>query len=123
MDVKKNLTHLQKDRFAYIREFFNRIEEIRCIQSGCSAFAVYGCAMINNRSDMPCQQQNISKSGIPFYVVEGSVVHLRLSCHTYRMSCLADTTIRTLFRLYLWTAQLLPDILVNTIEYWIYCIL
>lgn len=30
-DVKKNLTHLQKDRFAYIREFFDRIEEIRYI--------------------------------------------------------------------------------------------
>ena len=31
-DVKKNLKHLQKDRFAYIREFFDRIEEIRFIQ-------------------------------------------------------------------------------------------
>ena len=31
-DVKKNLKHLQKDRFAYIREFFERIEEIRIIQ-------------------------------------------------------------------------------------------
>jgi hypothetical protein len=31
-DVKKNLTHLQKDRFAYVREFFGRIEEIRHIQ-------------------------------------------------------------------------------------------
>jgi hypothetical protein len=31
-DVKKNLTHLQKDRFAYVREFFDRIEEIRYIQ-------------------------------------------------------------------------------------------
>jgi hypothetical protein len=30
--VKKNLTHLQKDRFAYVREFFDRIEEIRYIQ-------------------------------------------------------------------------------------------
>jgi hypothetical protein len=27
-DTKKNLKHLQKDRFAYIREFFDRIEEI-----------------------------------------------------------------------------------------------
>jgi hypothetical protein len=32
------------------------------------------------------------------------------------MSFLADTTIRTLFRLYLWAAQLLPDILVKTNE-------
>ena len=31
-DVKKNLKHLQKDRFAYIREFFDRIEEIKFIQ-------------------------------------------------------------------------------------------
>ena len=31
-DVKKNLKYLQKDRFAYIREFFDRIEEIRFIQ-------------------------------------------------------------------------------------------
>jgi hypothetical protein len=31
-DVKKNLTHLQKDRFAYVSEFFDRIEEIRYIQ-------------------------------------------------------------------------------------------
>ena len=31
-DVKKILKHLQKDRFAYIREFFDRIEEIRFIQ-------------------------------------------------------------------------------------------
>src|SRR5918999_809317 len=31
-DVKRNLKYLQKDRFAYVREFFNRIEEIRHIQ-------------------------------------------------------------------------------------------
>jgi hypothetical protein len=31
-DVKKNLTHLQKDRFAYVREFFDRIDEVRYIQ-------------------------------------------------------------------------------------------
>jgi hypothetical protein len=31
-DVMKNLAHLQKDRFAYVREFFDRIEEIRYIQ-------------------------------------------------------------------------------------------
>jgi hypothetical protein len=31
-NVKKNLTHLQKDRFAYLRAFFDRIEEIRFIQ-------------------------------------------------------------------------------------------
>jgi hypothetical protein len=31
-DVKKNLKHLQKDRFAYMREFFDRIQEIRFIQ-------------------------------------------------------------------------------------------
>ena len=31
-DVKKNLKHLQKDRFAFMREFFDRIEEIRFIQ-------------------------------------------------------------------------------------------
>jgi hypothetical protein len=30
------------------------------------------------------------------------------------MSFSADTTIRTLSKLYLWAAQLLPDILVNT---------
>ncbi|MFZ0696882.1 MAG: hypothetical protein WAM88_07060, partial [Nitrososphaeraceae archaeon] len=27
-DVKKILKHLQKDRFAYIREFFDRIEKL-----------------------------------------------------------------------------------------------
>lgn len=31
-DVKYNLEHLQKDRFAYVREFFDRVEEIRFIQ-------------------------------------------------------------------------------------------
>ena len=31
-DVKKNLKHLQKDRFAYLREFFDRMEEIRYMQ-------------------------------------------------------------------------------------------
>ena len=31
-DLKKNLTHLQKDRFAFDREFFDRIEEIGYIQ-------------------------------------------------------------------------------------------
>ena len=31
-DVKKNLKHLQRDRFAYIHEVFDRIEEIRFIQ-------------------------------------------------------------------------------------------
>ncbi len=31
-DVKNDLTRLQKDRFAYVREFFDRIEEIRYIQ-------------------------------------------------------------------------------------------
>ena len=31
-DVKKNLKYLQNNRFAYIREFFDRIEEIRYIQ-------------------------------------------------------------------------------------------
>jgi hypothetical protein len=31
-DVKKDLTRLQKDRYAYVREFFDRIEEIRYIQ-------------------------------------------------------------------------------------------
>jgi hypothetical protein len=31
-DVKKNLRYLQKDRFAYVRELFDRIEEIRYIQ-------------------------------------------------------------------------------------------
>ena len=31
-DVKKNLKYLQKDRFVYISEFFDRIEEIRFIQ-------------------------------------------------------------------------------------------
>lgn len=28
-DVKKNLKYLQNDRFAYVREFFDRIEEMR----------------------------------------------------------------------------------------------
>ena len=31
-DVKKDLTRLQKDRYAYVREFFDRMEEIRYIQ-------------------------------------------------------------------------------------------
>ena len=31
-DVKKNLKHLQKDRFAYLRELFDRMEEIRYMQ-------------------------------------------------------------------------------------------
>lgn len=31
-DTKKNLKHLQKDRFTYLRAFFDRIEEIRFIQ-------------------------------------------------------------------------------------------
>ena len=31
-DVKKDLTRLQKDWYAYVREFFDRIEEIRYIQ-------------------------------------------------------------------------------------------
>ena len=31
-DVKKNLKYLQKDRFVYISEFFDRREEIRFIQ-------------------------------------------------------------------------------------------
>ena len=31
-DVKNDLTRLQKDRYAYVREFFDRIEEIRFIQ-------------------------------------------------------------------------------------------
>jgi hypothetical protein len=31
-DVKKNLSYLQKDRFAFVRELFDRIEEIRYIQ-------------------------------------------------------------------------------------------
>jgi hypothetical protein len=31
-DVKKNLAHQQKDRFAFVREFFDRIEEIRYIK-------------------------------------------------------------------------------------------
>jgi hypothetical protein len=31
-DVKKSLRYLQKDRFAYVRELFDRIEETRYIQ-------------------------------------------------------------------------------------------
>ena len=31
-NVKKNLEHLQKDRFAYIQQYFDSIEEIRFIQ-------------------------------------------------------------------------------------------
>jgi hypothetical protein len=32
LDVKKNLRYLQKDRYAYLRELFDRIEEIGYIQ-------------------------------------------------------------------------------------------
>src|ERR671914_1124748 len=31
-DVMKNLRHLQKDRYAYLREFFDRVDEVRYIQ-------------------------------------------------------------------------------------------
>jgi hypothetical protein len=31
-DVRKNLEYLQKDRFAYVREFFDRVDEVRYIQ-------------------------------------------------------------------------------------------
>jgi hypothetical protein len=31
-DVKKNLSYLQKDQFVFVREFFDRIEEVRYIQ-------------------------------------------------------------------------------------------
>ena len=31
-EVKKNLAYLQKDRFAFVREFFDRIDEVRYIQ-------------------------------------------------------------------------------------------
>jgi hypothetical protein len=61
-------------------------------------------------------QQNISNSGSLFYVVVGSFAHLRPLYHIYRMSFLADTTITTLPRIYLWAAQLLHDILVKTNE-------
>ena len=50
-DVKKNLTHLQKDRFAYIREFFDRIEEIRFIQK-----RLWG--MIQDNPDKPFLQKS-----------------------------------------------------------------
>jgi hypothetical protein len=33
-DVKKNLSYLQKDQFVFVREFFDRIEEVRYIQKG-----------------------------------------------------------------------------------------
>ena len=50
-DVKKNLKHLQKDRFAYIREFFDRIEEIRFIQK-----RLWG--MIQDNPDKPFLQKS-----------------------------------------------------------------
>jgi hypothetical protein len=31
-NVRRNLEYLQKDRFAYVREFFDRVEELRYIQ-------------------------------------------------------------------------------------------
>ena len=31
-DVEKDLKHIQKDRFAYIQIYFDRIEEVKCIQ-------------------------------------------------------------------------------------------
>ncbi|MFZ0695646.1 MAG: hypothetical protein WAM88_00750 [Nitrososphaeraceae archaeon] len=50
-DVKKNLKHLQKDRFAYIREFFDRIEEIRFIQKRL-------WRMIEDKPDKPILQKS-----------------------------------------------------------------
>ena len=50
-DVKKNLKHLQKDRFAYIRELFDRIEEIRFIQKRL-------WKMIQDNSDKPFLQKS-----------------------------------------------------------------
>ena len=44
-------------------------------------------------------------------------MHLRPLYHTYHMSFLSDATVRVLLRLYLWAAQLLPDILIKTNEY------
>ena len=49
--MKKNLKHLQKDRFAYIREFFDRIEEIRFIQK-----RLWG--MIQDNPDKPFLQKS-----------------------------------------------------------------
>jgi hypothetical protein len=51
-DVKKNLKHLQKDRFAYIREFFDRIEEIRFIQKR-------SWKMIQDNPDKPFLQKKL----------------------------------------------------------------
>jgi hypothetical protein len=50
-DVKKNLKHLKKDRFACIREFFDRIEEIRFIQK-----RLWG--MIQDNPDKPFLQKS-----------------------------------------------------------------
>ena len=50
-DVKKNLKHLQQDRFAYIRELFDRIEEIRFIQKRL-------WKMIRDNSDKPILQKS-----------------------------------------------------------------
>jgi hypothetical protein len=50
-DTKKNLKHLQKDRFAYIREFFDRIEEIRFIQKRL-------WRMIEDNTDKPFLQKS-----------------------------------------------------------------
>jgi hypothetical protein len=71
--------------------------------------------MLYNRSDTRRLQQNISKSGILFYVVVGSYVRLRPLYHTYHMSFLSDATITALPRLYLWAAQLLHE--TNEIEF------
>jgi hypothetical protein len=58
--------------------------------------------MLYNKSDIRRLQQNISKSGIPFYVVVVCFVHLRPLYHIYR----TDSTIKTY--------QLLHNILVKT---------
>jgi hypothetical protein len=46
------LKYLQKDRFAYIRKFFDRIEEIRFIQKR-------SCKMIQDNPDKPFLQKKL----------------------------------------------------------------
>jgi arylsulfatase A-like enzyme len=50
-DVKKNLSYLQKDRFAYVREFFDRIDEVRYIQKRL-------WKIIENNPDKPILQKS-----------------------------------------------------------------
>jgi hypothetical protein len=53
---------------------------------------------------------SISKSDNPFCDFVGFFAHLLLMYRTYRMSLLDDTISKLSLRLYLWTAQLLPNV-------------